>query len=103
MKNFYTLDELSNMYYLALTSSKNAQTSAEKYEEDDFIQNFVEYTKEKYNEVMKLIHTLDAFDDVTDYICGLIDDGTKRYYTNKDEKTVEVRAKDGSYQSIIKE
>ena len=82
MKNFYTLAELSNMYYLALTSSKNAQTAAEKYgEEDDFIQNFVEYTKEKYNEVMKLIQTLDAFDDVTDYIGGLIDDGTKRYYT----------------------
>ena len=79
MKNFYTLAELSNMYYLVLTSSKNAQTAAEKYEEDDFIQDFVEYTKEKYNEVMKLVQTLNAFDDVTDYIGGLIDDGTKRY------------------------
>lgn len=81
MKNFYTLAELSNMYYLALTSSKNAQTTAEKYseEEDDFIMNFVEYTKTKYNEVMKLIQTLNAFDDVTDYIGGLIDDGTKKY------------------------
>ena len=82
MKEFYTLAELSNMYYLVLTSRKNAQTAAEKYgEEDDFILNFVEYTKEKYDEVMKLIQTLNAFDDVTDYIGGLIDDGTKRYYT----------------------
>ena len=80
MKKFYTLAELSNMFYLALTSSKSAQTAAEKYgEEDDFILNFVEYTKEKYNEVMKLIQTLNAFDDVTDYIGGLRDDGTKRY------------------------
>ena len=81
MKEFYTLAELANMYYLALTSSKNAQTAAEKYEEDDFILNFVEYTKEKYDEVMKLIQTLNAFDDVTDYIGGLRDDGTTRYYT----------------------
>lgn len=81
MKNFYTLAELSNMFYLALTSSKNAQTAAEKYgEEDDFILNFAEYTKTKYNEVMKLIQTLDVFNEVTDYIGGLRKDGKKRYY-----------------------
>lgn len=81
MKNFYTLAELSNMYYLALTSYKNAQTTAEKYseEEDDFILNFVEYTKTKYNEVMKLIQTLNAFNDVSDYIGGLRKNGTKKY------------------------
>jgi hypothetical protein len=85
MKEFYTLAELSNMFYLALTSYKNAQTAAEKYaeEEDDFIMNFVEYTKTKYDELMKLIQTLDAFDDVTDYIGGLRKDGTKKYYINK--------------------
>ena len=70
MKKFYTLAELANMYYLALTSCKNAQTAAEKYTEDDFIQHFVEYTKTKYDEVMKLIQTFDVFDDVTDYIGG---------------------------------
>lgn len=85
-KNFYTLAELSNMYYLALTSSKNAQTVAEKYgAEDDFIQNFVEYTKTKYDEVMKLIQTFNAFDDVSDYIGGLRKDGTKKYYKNEGE------------------
>lgn len=86
MKKFYTLAELSNMYYLALTSYKNAQTAAEKYvEEDDFILNFVEYTKTKYDEVMKLIQTLNAFDDVSDYIGGLRKDGNKRYYMKKGE------------------
>ena len=84
MKNFYTLAELSNMFFLVFSSSKNAQTAAEKYgEEDDFILNFAEYTKKKYNEVMKIIQTLDAFDDVTDYIGGLRKDGTKKYYINK--------------------
>lgn len=83
MKKFYTLAELANMYYLALTSCKNAQTAAEKYTEDDFIQHFVEYTKTKYDEVMKLIQTFDVFDDVTDYIGGLRKDGTKKYYINK--------------------
>lgn len=86
MKKIYTLDELSNIYYLVLTSYKNAQIAAEKYgDEDDFILNFVEYTKTKYNELMELIQTLDCFDDITDYIGGLIGNGTKRYYINKGE------------------